>query len=222
MEMSKVCNQCGYENDDKAKICEICNSDLAAEDTQSDKIEIQEIETEKIMNNSKYEYYVICPESQARTEVANADIKKFYCEGCKKEHCIDGFLWRVERKEKIKENKEDMCSRKDYTEKKSVKEHLYLEEINSHERICINKPGGTVGRYSAFGSKFFCDRNLLVVSGEHCSITYENDEWVLRHLSNTNDTKYNNVNLEKNCPVLLEDGKIITLANKVTFIVRMV
>ena len=98
---------------------------------------------------------------------------------------------------------------------------LWLEEVNSHFRIEIDKAGGTLGRYGKYGSEFFQSRGLLTVSGEHCIITNEFGNWVIRHISKTNQTKYNNMILGTNEPNLLENGKILTLANSVSFVVRI-
>ena len=56
---------------------------------------------------------------------------------------------------------------------------------------------------------------------ESIDIRYEFNNWVLSHISRTNQTKYNGMILTANEPTLLEDGKLLTLANTVTFIVRI-
>jgi predicted component of type VI protein secretion system len=60
-----------------------------------------------------------------------------------------------------------------------------------------------------------------MVSGEHCVITNEFGNWVIRHVSKTNQTMYNNMILGANEPNLLENGKTLTLANAVSFTVRI-
>lgn len=52
-------------------------------------------------------------------------------------------------------------------------------------------------------------------------ISYQYGTWVLQHISRTNQTMYNNMILTANEPIVLEDGKVLTLANTVSFIVRI-
>ena len=227
--MSIICKQCGYENPDGSTICEICAEALDTSNNASAPVATPVIKEEPIINtmatvhqveesDDGFEYFVMCPESQTKTILANGKLNTFYCEGCKKNHEIDGFLWSIERKEK--ENKASSCST-DINMAKPSGDVLWLEEVNSHFRIEIDKVGGTLGRYGKYGSEFFQTRGLLTVSGEHCVITNEFGNWVIRHVSKTNQTKYNNMILGTNEPNLLEDGKILTLANAVSFVVRM-
>lgn len=220
--MSIICKQCGYENPDGSTICEICAESLVdvAEQPVVQHTTSQEVTAQQINDSdSRYEYSVICPESQTKTILTSGNITSFYCEGCKREHEIDGFLWVIERKEK--ENIPPVSSPELPKESKNIGEKLWLEEVNSHFRIEIDKMGGTLGRYGKYGSDFFQSRGMLTVSGEHCVITNEFGNWVIRHVSKTNQTKYNNKILEANVPNLLEDGKILTLANTVSFVVRI-
>lgn len=166
------------------------------------------------------EYFVLCPESQTKTILPHGKVTRFFCEGCKKEHEIDDFLWTIESREK--EASSAAGTTCEQATPAAVKgDNLWLEEINTHFRIDIDKTGGTLGRYGTFGAAFFQSRNMLTVSGEHCMITYEFGNWVLRHMSRTNQTIYNNMVLGANEPNLLEDGKLLVLANAVTFVVRI-
>lgn len=229
--MSIICKQCGYENPDGSTICEICAESLEVNNNNSSEAVVSvPIMEETLVNpmatvhqeeesDTRYEYFVMCPESQTKTILANGKLNSFYCEGCKKNHEIDGFLWVIERKEK--ENKDSSGLVFNSTVAKPSGNVLWLEEINSHFRIEIDKVGGTLGRYGKYGSEFFQSRGLLTVSGEHCVITNEFGNWVIRHVSKTNQTKYNNMLLAPNEPKILEEGKILTLANTVSFVVRM-
>lgn len=221
------CKQCGCENPEGSTECMVCTAPLidvaevtserrAEEPSKTPEMLRQPVSSEE----GDTEYFVICPESQTKTILPHGDMTSFYCEGCKKEHVIDGFLWSIEKKEKEAtgaEASEKTCQ----TQPEEKSDNLWLEEINSRFRIDIDKAGGTLGRYGKYGADFFQSRRLLTVSGEHCMITYEYGNWVLRHISRTNQTKYNNMILGSNEPNLLEDGKVLTLANAVTFIVRI-
>ena len=228
--MSIVCKQCGYENLDGSTICEICAEplDVSIENTLSDSVkeiiaqennEATVAQTEEVVDDGN-EYFVVCPESQTKTILLHGNVTSFYCEGCKKTHEIDGFLWNIEKKEKsvTSPNVGNTTQPQNNAPKGN---NLWLEEVNSHERIDIDITGGTLGRYGKYGANFFQTRGLLMVSGEHCLITNELGNWVLRHKSRTNQTKYNNMILDRDVPTLLEDGKVLTLANAVTFIVRI-
>lgn len=240
--MSIICKQCGYENPDGARICEMCTEDLTVESdagktgdsgTKEETVrhegaraqgasssfrEEPTVRQEELQDDG-YEYSVTCPESHTKTILFNGNVKKFYCEGCKKEHEIDNFLWTIDRKEKRGSEAGGVSLPRVQSETKG--NHLWLEEMNSHYRIDIDELGGSLGRYGKYGAEFFQSRSLLMVSGEHCVITNEFGNWVIRHVSKTNQTKYDNKILEANEPNLLEDGKILTLANTVSFIVRI-
>lgn len=228
--MSIICKQCGYENPDGSTICEICAEPLESGSIDSVQKENRPVKTQSIINQTatvqqveesddRYEYFVTCPESNTKTILPNGNVSTFYCEGCKKNHDIDDFLWVIERKEK--DNKDFSGEVVDNTNDNQSGDVLWLEEVNSHFRIEIDKAGGTLGRYGKYGSEFFQSRGLLTVSGEHCIITNEFGNWVIRHISKTNQTKYNNMILGTNEPNLLENGKILTLANSVSFVVRI-
>jgi pSer/pThr/pTyr-binding forkhead associated (FHA) protein len=60
-----------------------------------------------------------------------------------------------------------------------------------------------------------------MVSGEHCRFKYEYGRWSIEHLSRTNDTVYNGRKLEHGYEEAIRDGKVITLANAIDFIVRI-
>lgn len=222
-----ICKQCGYENPEGSVICEVCAEDLIlesdvskAQGTTTDSSEKEKSAEAMEPNEGNVEYFVMCPESQTKTVLPSGKETVFYCEGCKKQHEIDGFLWMLESRSLGDTQDADSDSQADSCKKESG-DDLFLEEINSHVRIAIDKTGGTLGRYGTFGADFFQSRNLLTVSGEHCQISYEYGNWVLRHISRTNQTKYNGMILGSNEPNLLEDGKMLTLANSVTFVVRI-
>ena len=227
-----ICKQCGYENPEGSTVCEICAEPLTSEEVVDTipptmvqetikpadvQATVHQIEEDVDDGN---EYFVLCPESQTKTIIPNGKVSRFYCEGCKKEHDIDGFLWVIESK-KREDSQENTATVSPATAQKATGDKLVLEEINSHFRIEIDKTGGTIGRYGKYGAEFFQSRNLLMVSGEHCLITNEYGNWVIRHKSKTNQTKYNNMILGADEPNLMEDGKILTLANAVSFVVRI-
>ncbi len=217
--MSIICQQCGYENPDGSEICEICAETLSSPKAPAAapvKTAVQvPLPESRTQTNPLREYFVLCPESHTKTILPNGSVTSFFCEGCKLEHEIDNFLWNIESRDlqdAVPAEKEAPAPAGD---------QLWLEEVNSHFRIEIDKTGGTLGRYGTYGSDFFQSRNMLTVSGEHCAISYEYGNWVIRHVSKTNQTKYNDMILNANEPNLLEDGKILTLANTVSFLVRI-
>lgn len=236
-----ICRQCGYENPEGSTICEICAEDLVsdneietnvANNTQQNVSTQQQNNSEQLQDQESQddgkEYYVLCPESQTRTVLSSGNVTRFFCEGCKKEHDIDGFLWNIESRlieddsnstSNQVDNQNSMSNPNIFPQKKE--DNLYLEEMNTHYRIDIDKAGGILGRYGKYGADYFQRNGLLTVSGEHCMLSYEFGNWVIRHISKTNETKYNNMILGANEPNLLEDGKVLTLANSVSFIVRI-
>jgi hypothetical protein len=224
--MGIVCKQCGYENPEGTTICEICGESLA-EMTPASQPEqpVQQVQpvSEPVKPQTDVdngaEYFVLCPESQTKTILPNGNVTRYFCAGCQKEHEIDGILWMIEKKEKSSPNNTVLAATEVQSE--ATGDNLWLEEVNSHFRIDIDKEGGTLGRYGKYGAEFFQSRGLLMVSGEHCVITNEFGNWVIRHVSKTNQTMYNNMILGANEPNLLENGKTLTLANAVSFTVRI-
>lgn len=216
--MAIICKQCGHENPDGATICEICAEPLGAAVVPEEQAPVQSTVQEMVQQSS--EYFVMCPESQTKTILPSGSVTTFFCEGCKKQHEIDGFLWNIEKREnEVVTNNVDSSMTAQQNVPKG--DNLWLEEVNFHVRIDIDKAGGILGRYGKYGADFFQSRGLLMVSGEHCMITNEFGNWVLRHISKTNQTQYNNMILGANEPNLLEDGKILTLANAVSFVVHI-
>lgn len=236
-----ICKQCGYENTQGSSICEICAEMLEQEQQEIESPAQQQIIQQQSMQQSiqepikqpmqqpiqqsaqqaEVEYYIQCPESQTKTVLTSACVTKFFCEGCKREHEIDGFLWVVEKRDLTHNAAMITVDTSREVASTTNSNYLWLEEVNCHTRIEIDQVGGTLGRYGKYGAEFFQSRELLMVSGEHCRITYEFGNWVLRHISRTNETKYNQMILGSNEPYLLEDGNILTLANAVSFVVRI-
>ena len=156
---------------------------------------------------------------------------EFYCEDCQEEHSIDGEMYvaiNLEKEEKIEEIEEKRKKREEQkeknlkTEKKFEEESLYLLfRGNETEFIKIPKTGGTVGRYGDYGAKFFNERYMQTVSGEHLKIDYRGGDWIIEHLSKTNDTEVNGEKMEYESPIILKDGFKITLAKRIVFTVRI-
>lgn len=214
--MSIVCRECGFENEDGEKYCAMCNANLSA--PQADK-------AVKTRPNRTKKFFVNCENSRSKTYVESNDISSYYCEGCKEVHQIDGFFWIVQQ--------ETTDSDTDTSEKKSVEsaveqsgrgngQHLVLEDVDTHVKIEISPAGGTFGRYGTYGSAYLqSDPRGRMVSGEHCRFRYEYGRWSIEHLSRTNDTVYNGRKLEHGYEEAIRDGKIITFANAMSFIVRI-
>lgn len=215
-----ICKNCGYPNPEGAGHCEICDEPLAA---------LQQEQVIPTMGNAAAapvmasgaaarEYFVICPESNHRTVIDREDQTHYFCQGCKKEHEIDGFIWVVESVERA-DAPQVSAAVQPAPQPKSNK--LRLEEMRTHYVLEIDPPGGTVGRYAQFGADFFQSNNMLYVSGTHCAVVYQYENWCIQHLSRTNQTCYDGQILDHGQTYLLEDGKQLTLANAVSFIVHI-
>ena len=241
----KKCKLCGFENDEDAAVCIMCGQPLSEEagsepaetasaDRKTESAEIyQTAEQNSQPVDDGMEYYVFCPESRTTTILPNRNVREFYCKGCNETHPIDGMIWQIESREK--EGKAEPAAdqpehrngrpgnfdNKTQNMPQTAGDKLVLEEVHSHYRIEIDQAGGTLGRYGKYGSEYFQRNNLLTVSGEHCLITYEYGNWVIRHKSRTNQTKYNDMILERDEPMRLEDGKMLTLANTVSFVIHI-
>lgn len=221
-----LCEQCGYMNPEGSTECEICAEPLV-KSTPSPSVVTEMVEpngnnsvhTEKQnevpAENNGVEYFVMCPESSTKTIISNPNATSYFCEGCHTEHPIDGYIWAIESRQ-MNDNKIGSPESKEAPKG----DKLWLEEINSHFRIDIAKPGGTLGRYGTFGGDYFRSRNMNTIHGEHCEFKYEFNVWTLTRLG-ANDTKYNGMIMERFEPTMLEDGKELTLSNIVTFIVRI-
>lgn len=227
------CKECGFENPEGNTVCDLCGAELGisvapdfvptAEQTSKETPPMpSDALTGQDEADDGLEYFVKCGEGSAETIVPNKNITSFFCVGCKKQHEIDGFMWTVESRPK-KGSLEETSTLAAAPAPAAMPsgDRLWLEEAASHMRIDIDKSGGTLGRYGKYGSEFFQSRGLLTVSGEHCKISNVYGDWVIEHVSHTNQTVYDGSVLKANEPRLLEDGKVLTLANAVSFIVRI-
>ncbi len=227
MGSSLRCPQCGYENAPGTLVCDICaeplGTDITAAAPAPERIPAPQPQAApapqapETSDHPGREYFVFCPESQTKTVVSDDRVTRYFCNGCRIEHDIDGFLWQVEFTDPAPSS--PAATAPQAAAPKG--DDLWLEEINTGYRIDIAKTGGTLGRYGNFGGDFFLSRNMHTVSGEHCRITYEYGSWVLRHISRTNSTHYNGIALGHDEPNFLEDGKLLVLANTVTLRVHI-
>ena len=62
---------------------------------------------------------------------------------------------------------------------------------------------------------------MQTVSGEHLKIDYRGGDWIIEHLSKTNDTEVNGEKMEYESPIILKDGFKIILAKRIVFTVRI-
>ena len=210
-----ICKQCGFPNPEGSVRCGICDEPLMAAvvEKKAAPVPPPAAVVKETAAGSGYQYFVLCPESQTKTVVDGPNVTSFFCNGCKREHVVDDIIWQIERGEAVAVSPTP----------EQEKEHaLRLEELTTHYVIEVDQAGGILGRYGKYGAEFFQSRGMLTVSGEHCAIyADEYGNWVLRHISRTNGTKYEDRLLDANEPVILENGKMLTLANTVTFVVRL-
>ncbi len=199
--MPILCKQCGFTNPDHAEICEICAEPLNPVGTTL-------LTAQPALSEAESEYYIFCPESQTRTMIYDPHAESFFCEGCKINHPVDGFIWNIEQKQKNK--KKPVLSL--YHEKK-----LILQELETGFRIELDK-SGTLGRYGTYGAEFFREHNMLTVSGEHCLFLYKNCDWTVWHISRTNPTSYDGKLLPRNIACPVQNNKILNLAGTVSFL----
>ena len=245
----KICKECGYELEDNEIECPNCGEVFAESEEKNIKkidddknnkktekdieknIEKEEEKREETKSQSKTgKMLARCNVTGFEVEI-NEGETEFYCEDCQEEHSIDGEMYvaiNLEKEEKIEEIEEKRKEREEQkeknlkTEKKFEEESLYLLfRGNETEFIKIPKTGGTVGRYGDYGAKFFNDRYMQTVSGEHLKIDYRGGDWIIEHLSKTNDTEVNGEKMEYESPIILKDGFKITLAKRIVFTVRI-
>lgn len=245
----KICKECGYELEDDEIECPNCGEVFAESEEKNIKkidddknnkktekdieknIEKEEEKREETKSQSKTgKMLARCNVTGFEVEI-NEGETEFYCEDCQEEHSIDGEMYvaiNLEKEEKIEEIEEKRKKREEQkeknlkTEKKFEEESLYLLfRGNETEFIKIPKTGGTVGRYGDYGAKFFNERYMQTVSGEHLKIDYRGGDWIIEHLSKTNDTEVNGEKMEYESPIILKDGFKITLAKRIVFTVRI-
>ena len=247
----KICKECGYELEDDEIECPNCGEVFAESEEKNIKKIDDGKNNISIENNKKTEKDIeknIEKEEEKREETKtgkmlarcnvtgfeveiNEGETEFYCEDCQEEHSIDGEMYvaiNLEKEEKIEEIEEKRKKREEQkeknlkTEKKFEEESLYLLfRGNETEFIKIPKTGGTVGRYGDYGAKFFNERYMQTVSGEHLKIDYRGGDWIIEHLSKTNDTEVNGEKMEYESPIILKDGFKIILAKRIVFTVRI-
>ena len=245
----KICKECGYELEDDEIESPNCGEVFAESEEKNIKkidddknnkktekdieknIEKEEEKREETKSQSKTgKMLARCNVTGFEVEIDKGETE-FYCEDCQEEHSIDGEMYiaiNLEKEEKIEEIEEKRKEREGQkeknlkTEKKFEEESLYLLfRGNETEFIKIPKTGGTVGRYGDYGAKFFNERYMQTVSGEHLKIDYRGGDWIIEHLSKTNDTEVNGEKMEYESPIILKDGFKITLAKRIVFTVRI-
>lgn len=242
--MSITCSKCDFVNDDNELFCVVCHHPLQAETNAAP---VHPIMAEERVNTLPQtpvkmvspggKYYVICEECRGKTYVNGPDITSYFCQGCQKEQFIDGIFWTVEEEQTQEEPMTEpaplpghvaaaqpaIAQTATTVQTGSMGNRLVLEDIDTGRQIEISKAGGTLGRYGTFGADYFqTDPRGGWISGEHCRITYSEDTgWMLEHLSRTNDTVYNSRKLEHGYQERIRDGKLLVLANKMTFRIRM-
>ena len=232
----KICKECGYELEDDEIECPNCGEVFAESEEKNIKKINDDKNNKSIENNKKTEKMLArCNVTGFEVEI-NEGETEFYCEDCQEEHSIDGEMYiaiNLEKEEKIEERQEKRKEKKRKkreeqkeknlkTEKKFEEESLYLLfRGNETEFIKIPKTGGTVGRYGDYGAKFFNERYMQTVSGEHLKIDYRGGDWIIEHLSKTNDTEVNGEKMEYGSPIIFKDGFKITLAKRIVFTVRI-
>lgn len=243
----KICKECGYELEDNEIECPNCGEVFAKSEEKNIKKIDDDKNNESIENNKKTEKEEEKREETksqsktgkmlARCNVTGFEVEinegetEFYCEDCQEEHSIDGEMYvaiNLEKEEKIEEIEEKRKEREEQKEKNLKAEKKFEEESlyllfrgNETEFIKIPKTGGTVGRYGDYGAKFFNERYMQTVSGEHLKIGYRGGDWIIEHLSKTNDTEVNGEKMEYESPIILKDGFKITLAKRIVFTVRI-
>ena len=160
--------------------CKFCGSEI--EDT-----EIQCPVCKQSLVEVKPKIKVRCLISNYETEIDEND-NEFYCEKCFSNHIIDGedFI-------KVSKTQENENLNKTPLEKEIKEEAIYLIlKNNENEIIKIPKIGGNVGRQGDYGARIFEKYYMNKVSRLHFRIEYNSlNEWVIWHLSTTNDTEVN-------------------------------
>lgn len=87
---------------------------------------------------------------------------------------------------------------------------LSLYEVRHKVEITV-KQDGIVGRLGDIEREFFA--NSPYVSEHHCRLYFESGHWYVEHLSFTNPTAINSVNIEQDMPNVLRDGDRLRIAD---------
>lgn len=190
-------------------------------------------------------YFVYCSTSNSKTYVSGPDISEYFCNGCQEEHQIDDCIWQVEEEQSEPETTATVAQTAiqpqpelrtgDFSAGTNIPTtaqsfqlhpekgapHLFLLEMNTQQKIDISpEDGGILGRYGTVGAEIINSLpNGRMVSGEHCKFTFDSysGNWFVEHLSHTNDTIYDGQKLTHGRKFVLRKGKLLVLANAITF-----
>jgi len=88
---------------------------------------------------------------------------------------------------------------------------LIMTHLNSGKEIKITG-NCTIGRNGNVEPEFFTDDNMLV-SGHHCEVTFENDQYKIKHIGK-NPTKINNDTVPKGISMVIRNGNYLTIADR--------
>ena len=223
------CKYCGSEILDTYTICPICGKSLIEkqvltainsnlDSTEENKQNI----TKKELNRSK-KMMAKCIETGFETEI-DEDAEGFYCEEHDEYHFIDNdafIKYPINQAKSIEKSITNVT-----VEKENCEQALYLILKNDErEFIRIPKKGGTIGRAGNYGAELFNKYNMRTVSREHIQISFRGGEksgdWVISHLSKTNDTEVNGEKICHGSFIILKNGSEITLAKRISFKVEI-
>ncbi len=246
--MSWICSSCFFQNEDGDRVCTMCSEprtetrlqgiinyerlpkpmSVEPETNQSSTASQERTNVPK-SKGDMVRYVVNCPNSGTKTIVESMNITEYYCRGCGETHPIDDLIWVVEQEDEkapsVTENKQSMFQEISHTVPKTGAfggDHLILEDVATHYIIEVGSEGGVLGRYGTLGAAFLQnDPRGRMVSGEHCRFKFDHGRWSIEHLSRTNDTEYNGRKLEHGYEEGLRDGKVLTLANAISFNIRI-
>lgn len=145
---------------------------------------------------------------------------KIVCPVCKNEYFVS------EKTEKIEmckycyddEDKRKIANCNAVKVSKRSKDFLVLFERRTKKKIEILEDG-IIGREGDIDQDFFSTN--MYISSEHCRVTNEKGQWKIEHLSRTNRTLINGINLLRDTKMTIKNNDVLRLSNLV-FDVRLV
>lgn len=176
--MSKECPLCYQSSDDNAIICGNCGVAFPADESESDKIK---------------KFIVTCPICGKQYDVPSLDSTVEFCDN--EEDEFDKYQIKKQKAKVIYVDAEqdDISDDVALGESKPTETLLVLTEVRDGHEIVITKDGGIIGRSGDFDNELFKDN--MYISGMHFRVVFENNEWYLEHMSNTNNTFVNGTKL---------------------------
>lgn len=183
------CAFCAEENPENALKCKNCGTTLNPAESGAD--------------SAAYCFVVECPVCGTPHDVADENARQEICG-----YCVDEI--DKSKISSVKPLKRLLSTPEGSSDKSSYRPILTMSEIKGKIKIVVQRDG-VLGRRGDFEPDFF--GSCPHISEYHCKLFCEEGQWRVEHLSNTNPTSINGIELVHNLSMVIRDGDRLQIAD---------